>query len=488
MSRRSIEVFAKRLGIAMMCLVMIFSCFGCSSGGENGQSSSNAQNDSQYGNAQAKKSKDKSTPTNDTAVGLKNIKIDSATAELTDEQKAVIEYFDEDYLALTDYEFMRRYPNLFQGAQVTVYGAVIKVLAMDSDTYNLVIWANVVPYGMAYDEETYKQMYGGQYIVLRGKTDPNGWYMENDVLMAYGRYTGVETIDIDGTSYTVPCVDVYHANQAYQDGGIIVSDRFDVTTIKAAAKAIFKDIELREPVISDFTEETALIFLNMYGGYCSSIDEAEMYGYDSSCFPYYMVELENQSNANFSKFLFSTQEGKIIDAKDPVFSDAIERYVEFSADFEHFFVFTYNTSMESLKLGYYDKNLQKVWDREFEQTTSAVYDYTKNNIYIVVNNQLYVINTETGEDTFSPSYVGERVELRKFEDGILMISTSKSDGIVKSKLDGSIQWTANLAADVDSVGGVQLVDGNLVIQYTDANWEDHYALVEYETGEVLLNI
>ena len=130
MSRRSIEVLAKRAGIAMMCLALIFSCFGCSSSSGDGdsQSSDNVQNDSQYSNTQPPKGEDKSTPTNDTAVGLKNIKIDSATAELTDEQKAVIEYFDEDYLSLTDYEFMRRYPNLFQGAQVTVYGAVIKVL------------------------------------------------------------------------------------------------------------------------------------------------------------------------------------------------------------------------------------------------------------------------------------------------------------------------------------------------------------------------
>ncbi|MBU5436191.1 hypothetical protein [Pseudoflavonifractor sp. MSJ-37] len=494
MEDRNLDWRIRRLGTALLCLTMAVSCAGCSSGVGNDSSTADSTQSDEFSKPLGDREKDNSSPENDTAMGLKNIKVDSSTVELTDEQKAVIEYFDEDYLQLTDYEFMRRYPDLFQGAQVSVYGAVIKVLSMDEDNYEIVIWANVVPYGMAYDEEAYKQMYGGQYIVLRGKTDPAGWYMENDVLMGYGRYTGVETVDIDGTSYTIPCVNVYHANQAAEDAGIIISERFDAATVKTVAKTIFHDIEFRKAALDDFTEETALLLLNTTGGgNYYSLEEAEEsaaeFGYDlSDSLPYYTVELEDQSNANFTKFLFAKDGGEIIDAKDPVFNDTIRRCVEFSADFEHYFVFTYDTSLEALKLGYYDKDLHKVWEREFEETTSAVYDYTKNNIYLVANNQLYVINTETGEDTFAPAYVGARMAIRKFEDGVLMVSASRSDGIVKSGLDGAIQWTANLIADVEDVGGVQLVDGNLVLQYTDETWEDHYALVNYETGEVMLNI
>ena len=494
MKKNRFNLSVKKIGIVLSCFILAGSCFGCSANDKSASLDGSLVTD-EFSKPQSEKTEDRSTAENDTAIGLKNIKVDSVSANLTDEQKSIIEYFDEDYLDITDYEFMRRYPNLFKDAQVSVYGDVVKALSMDNDQYEVVIWVNVVPYGLAYDEESYQQMYGGQYIVLRGKTDPSGWYMEQDVLMAYGRYTGIETVDIDGTSYTIPCINAYHAYRVdFTDGIFLSSDRFDASTVKAVAKAIFGDIEFRRPVLEDFSEETALIMLNTIGGgNYYSIEEAKdifaMTGEDvGKLFPYYTVELENQSNANFTKFLFSTQRGEIIDAKDPVFSGTIERYVEFSPDFEHFFLFTYDTSLETLKLGYYDKDIHKIWEREFEETTSAVYDYTKNNIYIVVNNQLYVINTETGLDTFSPTYVGARVAIRKFEDSILMVSTGKSEGIVKSNLDGTIQWTANLAADVDEVGGIQLVDGNLIVQYTDTNWEDHYAQINYESGEIVLNI
>lgn len=43
-----------------------------------------------------------STPENDTDIGLKNIKIDSTEANLTEEQKTVIQYFDNDYIRYKD--------------------------------------------------------------------------------------------------------------------------------------------------------------------------------------------------------------------------------------------------------------------------------------------------------------------------------------------------------------------------------------------------
>lgn len=59
-------------------------------------------------NSEAAEAFANSTPENDTDVGLKNIKIDTAEVNLTDEQKAVLEYFDNDYLPIPSYEFLRR--------------------------------------------------------------------------------------------------------------------------------------------------------------------------------------------------------------------------------------------------------------------------------------------------------------------------------------------------------------------------------------------
>ncbi len=149
-----------------------------------------------------------STPENDTDVGLKNIKIDTAEWTLTDEQKAVLEYFDDDYLAVPSYEFLRRYPNVFQGAQLTVWGTVKKVIAMNNDSYKIILWLGVGPAEWEYSYE-YPE-YEGQYLILTGKT-ADAWYMEGDTLEVYGRYTGVETVEVDGTSYTIPTVNVYSA-------------------------------------------------------------------------------------------------------------------------------------------------------------------------------------------------------------------------------------------------------------------------------------
>lgn len=402
------------------------------------------------------------SPENDYADGLKNIKVDSDVYNLTDEQKNLIEYFDCDYLQSTDYEFMRRYPNIFEGAQITTIGMVKKIISMDNNQFKLVVWLNVLPYFEEYATE-------GEYVIISGKTNPAGWYMENDLLETYGRYKGVETIEIDGTSYTLPYVEAYKSNICYAYKAFILDDKFDYPFIKSVAKTIFgNDIEIREAEREDFTEETAMIYEHTVGSY-----------------PYYLVELENQNNANFTKFLFSKSKGLIIDNKDPFRNDVIERYVEFAPDFEHYILFTHNKNLGSLELAYYDKEFKKIWEREFEETTNTVYDYTTENIYIVVNNELYTINTRTGEDTFAPSYVGERKEIRKFSDGVLSVSANKSDGLIKTDLQGKIIWKVNLSADVYRVGGIQLVGDNYILQYSDEQYKDYYVLVNVKSGEII---
>ena len=122
-----------------------------------------------------------STPENDTDVGLKNIKIDTADFSLTDEQKAVLAYFDDDYLSVpsfeTGYEFLRRYPQVFEGAQLSVWGTVKKVISMDSDKYEMILWLNIGPGEYEYSYE-YPE-YEGNYLLLSGKTGDT-WFMEGD--------------------------------------------------------------------------------------------------------------------------------------------------------------------------------------------------------------------------------------------------------------------------------------------------------------------
>lgn len=140
-----------------------------------------------------------STPENDTDVGLKNIKIDTAEWTLTDEQKAVIQYFDSDYFDYNDYEFLRRYPQVFDGTQIAIYGGTVKkTLSQDSTEYSLILQIGI-------ETEDTKE-----YVVINGKTGKT-LFIEGDQLYLNGRYQGVETIEVDGVSYTVPVISVFNA-------------------------------------------------------------------------------------------------------------------------------------------------------------------------------------------------------------------------------------------------------------------------------------
>ena len=143
----------KKITALILCLIMLVSTLaGCGSektgvisNGSKSAESSNGELEKELTPEEkaAQKAFENSTAENDTDVGLKNIKIDTAERNLTDGQKAVLEFFDDDYLTVPSYEFLRRYPNVFDGAQVELWGTVKKVVSMDADTYNVVRWLGI---------------------------------------------------------------------------------------------------------------------------------------------------------------------------------------------------------------------------------------------------------------------------------------------------------------------------------------------------------
>lgn len=427
-----------------------------------------------------------SSPTNDTDIGLKNIKIDTAQAELTDQQKLILRYFDNDYLDVPSYEFLQRYPKVYAGTNIHLDGEVAKIISEDGERYEIVLWlvqsfteyfANKYPLDQAdyymwnFPEEydPYREQTQGAYITVTGDLGDT-WFVEGDHIELFGRYVEMSSAQIDGTSYTMPHIE---ANSVYfwMDGQYSDSERFDVKTITKVAEAVFgNDVEVREAVYQE-----------------------DMMGYQSGGFydkPFYIAEPENQSNAKFNSYRLYTKRGMIEDTKtgtdlwllgnDP----NLERYLEFSADFEHYFLFTLDHALEKLTLEYYDKDFSKIWKREFEGTTAAHYDYTKNNIYLSADNSLYIIDLSTGEDTFQPAFIGEKQEIRKMTDGILSVGFTKSDAIMKTDLEGNILWTASIAGDVNAVDGVQFVDGRIILQLELFDGV-HFIVVNSDSGEVI---
>lgn len=417
----------------------------------------------------------------DVEIGLKNIKIDTNGASLTDGQKKVIQYFDSDYITISNYEFLRRYPNIFIGTQMKDWGCIYKVIQQDNDSYEALMGWGYSDNACGNSDEYGNWLSGWDYykdklVLLRGVTGDT-WLIDNDFVYLEGRYTGIETVSVDGVSYTIPVFDVHNCNVwSGIEGESYGMDRFTYNDIKEIARTIFGE-NIR---ISESNESEILsIFV------------------DFPSYPVYTVTLENQSNANFSRYLLTSVGGQIYDISTrSSWDDPIQRYLEFSPDFKHYFLYTYDISLENLELAYYDTSFNKLWSREFVNTTNAVYDYTQSNLYLIANNSLYIIDLQTGEDVISPKYVGEKLDVRKVSDGILLLAQTKSDGLMKCNLSGEIEWTVNLPHDlVYPTADVQFVDSNLVLGYTyesdDVNeygWADYitiYCLYDLNTGDLI---
>ncbi|KAI4446786.1 hypothetical protein C823_001304 [Eubacterium plexicaudatum ASF492] len=368
-----------------------------------------------------------SSSENDTDLGLKNMKVDYAQGELSEEQKQIIEYFSRDYMFVNSGEALQRYNNIFDHALIRCYVNVIKVISYEGNDYELLVSI------MENSNETDDQLLNeSRYMIIKGATQESR-FIQGDFLLIEGRYNGVVQETVDGISLTVPEIAV-HGGYVLQedDGWYFYPSRFSMLEVKNIAKSVFgEDITISEPD--------------------PNVDPVD------SEMPYYVCTLDNQSNAKFSRYYFNEREGSITDAEHGY-------QIEFAADFQHFFLVMYDYSLETLTLEYYDNNLNKIWKREFEATTSASYDFTKNNVYLCANNELYILNIENGEDTYDSSYVGNKLDIRKFNDGILLVSAEKSDAFLYTDLSGQIVWKVDAKEKISLISTIQEVDGKLIIQ------------------------
>lgn len=423
-----------------------------------------------------------STAENDTDVGLKNIKFDTAKGDLSDTEKLVAEYFNKDYLFVNSTEALQRYNKIFDGTLIQSYVYIDKVISYEGDDYKLLVYlinnSNELYVLTNPDDLEYEYAYGyieaifapSRRMIIYGTTGDSR-FIEGDIIQINGRYLGVTTETVDGETITVPNIDVYKAymydpNDEASWWYVEVPSRFDKLQVKEIAKCIFGDnITIRNDEPADYGVESE----DYYG---SSLDN-----YDGPC---YVCELDNQSNAKFSKYFFNERHGTLTDAVHDNYE------LSFSGDFKHFYLFMYDREMETLTLEYYDNDLNKIWKREFENTSSASYDVTKNNIYLVANNEFYVINTESGEDTFASTYVGDKLDIRKFENGILTISDKKADAFMYMGLDGNVLWRANADEDIWEYSNIQTQEiGDRIVISIDTYSSYYYYVIDKNDGTII---
>ncbi len=409
------------------------------------------------------------TAETDTGIGLMNIKINKNDENLNDTQKLLVQYFDKDYF-YPPYNSLQRYPQIYKDAQISFLCYVEKIIeSTDTDYTILVEYDGFKPYE---GEKTDT----GDYAVIKGKhTDAR--IMEGDSIKVFGIYNGVNTYSVDGKSYTVPTVNISRFTYVYYYD--LAEPMYSMEEIRTLARHVFgDDVKIRYTQNSDFAEPDPGIDYEFYEG------------------SLYTAELDNQSNANFTKYMFLADfGGDIYDLKSEY---PIERNITFSADFEHFYLQIFDNSLKVYTLECYNRKLEKIWSREFDQTTTAVLDYTADHIYLVANGYMYIIDAATGEDAVEKKYVGAKSSIRKFDDGILLLAVNRSDAVMKTDLTGNVKWTANLTYDLPdpAYGGeapiVQLNGGNYVIQYYAKDYEREgfsgigtYTAVITPDGEVI---
>lgn len=367
----------------------------------------------------------------DYPVSWANMKVDDDSLNLTEEHLRIIEYFDDDYLSVYNYDNLQRYPIIYRNVQVCISGVVTKILQADDETYECLFCVN------AYTDYPGGQLLGNpeQLIVIKGKQQGAARVTEGDNLACYGRYLDVEPFTVDGNSSYYPTMLAYYSTLSGVEG---TGPRFDAAYVKSVAKAILgEDIKIKEPA---FGEDFVL-------------DE-----FHSPQYGFLLVTPDNQSNSSFSKFEFSL-DGFIRSAD---LSSSIERLFYVAADFEHYIVSNHDRNLNLMYLEYYDRDFNKVWGREFENVDSVPYDYTADLIVLAADNDLYMIDIETGKDLVDPVLVGKKVAVNITQEGIILIGAGNKDNVMKVDEKGQPIWKTSVDLDVTDCYGLQIVDGNIV--------------------------
>lgn len=381
---------------------------------------------------------------NDQDIGLRNMVIDSSNKILTNDQKMLIGYFDRDYM-IYDREFFERYENFFVGCKLYSLVKVKKIVSREEDSVTFVA-AKSARHSAYADVNSYIM-----YITCP-KLDIG--IMEGDEVSLYGTFQGMRTEEIDGATYNLACIDAN--NRTHVDNGNAI---YDYNSMKKIATTMFGE-NIRVDKVSD---------------------------------EFYNVFFEDQSNINFSKIEMSAYMDGYVGSTPMSAQDATGNYYNIivASDFEHYYYVATNSSTNQTTLAYYDKSIKKIWQREFENTENIAYDYTKNNFYLALNNNLYIINAETGEDVYAPSYVGPISDVRKAQNGVYLVrkcgdyESTKSDVVMKLDNTGQRIWSTNFDTDFSSKSGFQILDDIVLVDYYGASSDENIAVIDAESGNII---
>ena len=368
----------------------------------------------------------------DSSIGDGLSSVDDQDSQLTERQKIVLQYFDDNYASVYDYSYLKRYPDLFKQAKISLEVKVEKVLKSNENEFEVL--ASLATYGDTHD-----------YVIIRGKQLAQR-LIEGDCIKVRGRFLDNEDMTIDGVSYNLPVLEHHASNVCSTQGNCLFEcPIYDMDFVRDVAKAIFGDnVNVRMA-----TPDDLIIGVHSWSSF------------------FVIATPENQSNANFTSFEIHANYPYIRDVKS---NEHIERYFSYTSDFSHYLILVKDNDFKTLTLEYYDNNFNKIWSREFENTEISTFDTTDDNIYLVANNEFYIIDIKTGENVQEPISVSNRLSVHKLADGIFLCGKDGYDTFMFLGFDGQVKWQTDYEKSIDGIFNVQLIENDLVIelyQYTD---------------------
>lgn len=426
--------------------------------GDNNNIEENIQKDE-------KQSKVENNKTNASVVSFKQM--DSNNSSLTDEQKKIAGFFDEDYFQIYSYEELVRYADMLKNINVNMYCQVNTILSSDNNTFEAVCqWA------MANED-----LWGGKAvldnpIIIKGNK-PSKMVVPEDNINIRGKLIGAETRDINGKSCYLPVIEVAEIGEN--------TDWYDTETLRQISKIVFgNNVKFRTPTEDEMLKMTQNSFYNFQN-------------------KLYLIEFENQSNLNFKVFdIWQSELGLI--SYNGIYNQGIEKdYLNkklyITPDLQKYIVFDYSKKDKYIYISIYDRNLNKLWSREISQVSQIVWDATNSNLTFVSDNDFYNINIETGEDIWNPIYVGKRNDIRIVENGYIMLNNDSDDTIMfldkEGKIKNKIDLNLNEKEKIDSTA-IQKIDDKYVILFTllddsssyNYKWSSKYIIIDENGNKI----
>ena len=377
---------------------------------------------------------------NENTTNLSFKQMDASDTNLTDDQKKVASFFDEDYFQICSYDEIVRYADMLKNIKVNMYAQRNTILSSDNENFEAVCqWA-------AANED----LWGGAVtlnnpIIIKGKK-PSKMVVPGDNINIRGKLIGAETRDINGKSEYLPVIEVTEIGEN--------TDWYDEETLREIAKIVFgNNIKVRTPTDEEITKMTT----------------ESIYTYQDWV---YLIEFEDQSNLNFKVFdIWKSQLGLI--TYNGIYNQGIEKdYLNkklyITPDLQKYIVFDYSRKDKYMYISVYNRNLEKLWSKEISNVSQAVWDATNTNLTFVSDNDFYNINMENGEDAWEPIYVGKRSDIRIVDNGYIMLSEDSDDTIMFLDKDGKVKNKIDLELGENEEifsTAIQKLDNNYVILF-----------------------